>query len=179
MRLERRKRQSKPFHLIRPESTRHGERDRCVRDEISGDESPLLPLCHKPRQLLEYKFRAIARVVCVLSAKSPKRPLSDRASPRTAAVQRACSDLRDYTTRDYGAHANNSKCRIINSDEACRARQNAAQKKYDARRISEDAGSRTCASSADSLIDLERFCLSLNDDLILNVLIFLAISQNL
>lgn len=40
LRVERRKRQSKPFHLIRPESDRREERDRCVRDEISSDESP-------------------------------------------------------------------------------------------------------------------------------------------
>lgn len=72
-RVERQKRQSKPFHLTRPESNRREECDRCVRDEISSDENAL-PFVHQPRQLLEYKFRAIARarrVVCALSAKSP------------------------------------------------------------------------------------------------------------
>lgn len=52
--VERRKRRIEPFHLIRAESNRDGESDRCVRDEISSNERV------KPRQLPEYKFRAIA-----------------------------------------------------------------------------------------------------------------------
>lgn len=93
--VERRKRQSKRFRLIRPESDRRGQRDRCICDEISSDESPF-PSVHKPRQMLEYKFRAIARarhVVCVLSAKSPTSgrrcpiaPASDSADVPRASV---------------------------------------------------------------------------------------------
>lgn len=72
LRVERRKRRAKSPHLIRAESNRGGERDRCVRDEISNDERASTGSCWNINSRRNRFVPARRRPTCAKREKSSR-----------------------------------------------------------------------------------------------------------
>ena len=70
LRVERRKRRAKPPHLIRAESNQGGERDRCIRDEISNDERASTGSCQNVNSRRDRFVPARRRPTCAKREKS-------------------------------------------------------------------------------------------------------------